>query len=535
MRICTTLMAFGLLLSVAASHAAEPAPTAGPEQLKSAAWWRQQAVKYVRQIGDDKSRGQACYDLTYPLTRAGDLDGTLALTESIDNPQLRVYAIDFLAREYKRRGDDKSCRRLLQQAEEVALASNSNSEHSHLIRTYLEFGQPAEAISLAERISREFHRNCAFQDIAATLAKQGKLEMAHDVVKQHVPPVWEESCLSCMANACADELRIDEALKLGKRLVKPELKDRVYQHLVAALINAKRTAEAGQYADRIADAKLQSIARGQIARALASNEGVDALRARLKRAAVRDEKLAIYDLLFAKLIDAGDVTAAEATIESMVKTIEASPRDAESSKFGRFDDSAAVAMVRAKYIAVAALLAKKGDHEVSQLRLAVARTAVTEMSDETGIGKAMLLSQLVHGQIALGDFQGAKAVLDRLEKGFHRSSLAGPVAAGLIRSGDVKSGLEVAKMITPSSGSGSAIGQVASALISAGEFEAAKTLLQKVGDSRDEVEAFRAVGGSMAQAGRLAELKQWIGELKSDTARAYLCLGVAETLQRPKK
>jgi hypothetical protein len=335
-----------------------------------------------------------------------------------------------------------------------------------------------------------------------------------------------------MANACADELQIDEAQKLAALLDRKELQDRAYTHLVDALLKADRAAEAGQFADRISDARLQAVVRGRIAAKSAKKESVKTLQLRIEQAATREEKLAIYDLLFAKLVEAGNVAAAEAAIDSIVKTIEASPREAQASKFGTFDDAAAIAMARSKYLAIAVLLAKKGDREGSRLRLARAQKAVTELSANAGIGKSILVLGFVQAEIDLGDFSGARSTLGQLEKGFQRSTSAASVAVGLIRSGDVKSGLEVAELITPSVGSGSAIGKVAAALLAAGELKATKALLQKIGDGRDDVDAFRTVGQNMAHLGRLAELHQWIGELKSNTARAYLCMGAAETLHR---
>jgi hypothetical protein len=527
MRHTSTLLGISLLLLVGMARATEP----GPEQLESAAWWRQQAVRYAGEIDDADSKGRAHYELVYVLTRADDLDGAIQAILPINKLQLRIYSITALARKYKEKGDDKSCRAALEQAENVALAREEECCHSYAIDAYMELGQPADAIELAAKVPNIAQRSGAYQTIAAKLVRQGKLKMAYDFVEKQCPPGWKESCCSVMANACADEVNIDEALKLAARLETEELQNRVFEHIVQALVRTDRAAEAGQFADRISDVKRRSIARGHIAAKLAAKESAEALRSRIEKAATREEKLELYTLLFTRLVDSGDAVAAEAAIDAMVKTVQSSPREAEASKFGRVDDTAVLAMIRSKYLAVAMLLAKKGDSEGSEQRMAWARKAVTGLSNEAGIGKSLTLMEFVHGEIAIGDFKGARATLEQLEKGFQRSSLAGPVAEGLIRSGDVKSGLEVVELITPSIGSGDAIGHVTSALIFADELKAASTLLQKVGDGRDDVRAFQIAGQNMATLGHLAELHSWVGELKSSTARAYLCMGAAETLQ----
>jgi hypothetical protein len=42
----------------------------------------------------------------------------------------------------------------------------------------------------------------------------------------------------------------------------------------------------------------------------------------------------------------------------------------------------------------------------------------------------------------------------------------------------------------------------------------------------------RRISGFLIRLDRTADLHQWLGELPSNTARAYLCIRAAETLQR---
>ncbi|MBN1910804.1 MAG: hypothetical protein JW818_13750 [Pirellulales bacterium] len=531
MRRTSRFLALGLLLSAGAALGAEPVPAVGPEQLQSAAWWRGQAVEHAQKIADADARGRTHYNLVYCLARAGDFKTARSATGPINDPQLRIYALDFLANELRKNGDKKAGQAELRQAAEVALGWDSNFGYSHVIRTYLDWGQPDEAIALAERLPKVFYRNNAFQDIAAALAGQGKLDRAHDVVKNRLPPQWEETSWLMMAEACTDKLRIDDASALASRLTKKEYQDRVYNRLVQALVKDGKAAEAGAFADRISDPVLRATAKGIIATKLAEKLDVKTLRARLDQAATREKKLALYEMLFKKLIETGKVEDAEAAIESMIKTIQDTPREAQSSKFGLFDDAGAIAAMRSKYLSTAAVLAKQGDQEGSRRRIDQVRDVALHLPDSAGLAKIMLVQNLVIAELQIGDIHGARITLDQLETNFPKSSLEGRIAAGLIKSGDVKSGLEVAQRITPSVGAGMALGAVASALLEAGELKAAKTLLQKVGDGRDDVEAFEAAGQTLAELGKTAELHQWIGELKSETARACMCIGAAETLQ----
>jgi hypothetical protein len=524
----------GLFMSISAVQASEPAPTAEPKQLASAAWWRERAVHDADAITDADARSQAHYELAYVRARAGDLAGAAKSATQVKNPQLRIFAHCFVAKQYKQQGDDGACRSELQRARAVALPPENILRFCpEMIEAYMEMGYPADAVSLAAEIPAEFQRNCAFEQVAGLLAKRGDMAMAYDVVKQHIPPSWEEAALSTMANACAQELRVGEARKLAARLTDTKYRDNAYVDVVDALVRADRHEEAGKIADHISDAARKAAAQATIAHASLKNQSIESLQAQIEKATTRDEKLALYDLLFFKRIDSGNVAAAEAAIESMVEIIRAFPRKAEVSELGTADDAACIAMAQSRYLLeVARLLVQKGDREGSLRRIALARKAVTELSEQAGLGKAMLVAELVGSEIEVGDFRGARSTLGQLRAGYTRSSAAARVAAGLIKSGDVKAGLEVAELITDPVGRGEAIGRVASALLRAGEPGAARAVLRKVAGTPAEGGAFRAAGTTMVESGRGSELHQWIGEMDSTVARAYACTGAAEVLQK---
>jgi len=524
----------GLFLLISAVQASEPVPTAGPEQLASAAWWRERAVHYADAITDADARSQAHYELVYVRARAGDLGGAAKSATQVKKPNLQIYAYCFVAKQYKQKGDDGACRSELQRARAVALAPENILRFcSGVIEAYMELGYPADAVSLAAEIPADFQRNGAFEQVAGLLAKQGNMAMAYDVVKQHIPPSWEEAALSTMANACAQELRVGEAQKLAARLTDTKYRDDAYVVLVDALVMAGRREEAGKIADRISDSARKADAKATITAASAKNQGIESLQARIEKATTREEKLALYKVLVDEHVDAGNVAAAEAAIESMVKTIKAFPRKAEVSKFGTADDAGYIAMTQSRYLLeVARLLAQKGDREGSLLRIALARKAITELSEQAGLGKVMLVDMLVGAEIEVGDFPGARRTLGQLRAGYPRSSAAAAVAAGLIKSGDAKAGMEVAELITDPLGRGRAIGRVASALLRAGEPGAARAVLRKVGATPAEGEAFRAAGTTMVELGRGSELHQWVGEMDSQVARANACMGAGEELQK---
>jgi hypothetical protein len=472
--------------------------------------------------------GEAHCKLVYIRVRAGDLDGARGSAAKVEEPQWQVYTHCFLAKKFKEKGDKKACLAELEQARQVATKSQLMFLHSALIRPYLELGYPAKALSFAAEIPEPQQQWLAFRQIIEILAEQGKLGEAQTIVEQHLPPNWRESTLSMMANACAGKMHIDDTQKLVAQLTAEKDRDKAYANLVEALVRAGRDAEAEPLAGRISDPLRKAAARARIAAQAAKSQSVATIRMQIAKAAGREEKLALYDVLFSKLVEAGNLAEAEALIEPMAKTVTAAPRPAVSTKFGTADDASAIATARSKYLTIAVLLAKKGDRPAALVRLAKARDAIAKLPERAGIGKLLLDGALINAQITVGDLDGGRRVLSHLEPAFTRSQAAARLAEALITSGKIASGLEVAALVTDPLGRGRAIGGVASALIRAGDLPAAKAMLEKMGAGKDDVEAFRAAGQAMLQTGHAADLQQWLGDITSDVARAYLCMGAAE-------
>ena len=61
MQFTKTLLVSSLFLWISTLEAFDATSTPGPEQLKSAAWWREKAVHYANEIPDADARGHANY------------------------------------------------------------------------------------------------------------------------------------------------------------------------------------------------------------------------------------------------------------------------------------------------------------------------------------------------------------------------------------------------------------------------------------------------------------------------------------------
>jgi hypothetical protein len=529
------LAGLGSPLSSRAGRAAEPTSAKQSSPVRSAAWWRDAAARYADKIADADSRGRARQQLTYIQVRTGDVENARATAAKIGNPQLRIYSHCFVARDCKRRGDVKTCRSELQQARDVALQSGKH--WFELSDAYVEFGWPEDAIAYAAAYSDAWQRNNAFQHVVATLAKHGKLEMACDVIEQHVPPAWKEADLLAAADACAASMKIEDAGKLIEKLTNAKYRDQAYTNLADALLRANRCKEATICIDRISNPTARAAVNARFTAADIQGRSVESLRAKADKTTEREEKLAIYDLLLDKLVKAKDVAAAEDVIASMIATVQASPRKPEPSKFGTCDDTVVIALKKSNYLKIAGVLASQGDRKAALHHIVKAKEAIVTMPESAGLGKLMLVLTLVKTEVAVNDYDGARNTLDRLKGGNNCfvAMAAAEVAVGLIRSGNVKAGCEVAEEIVNKPNNQHWRGSVVNALIQAGELTAAKKMLQATSDGMMGTNVFEEAARTMIESNHAAELRQWLGELRSDAASAHVCIGAANALLKSEK
>jgi hypothetical protein len=79
------------------------------------------------------------------------------------------------------------------------------------------------------------------------------------------------------------------------------------------------------------------------------------------------------------------------------------------------------------------------------------------------------------------------------------------------------------------------VGTIAGELIHAGELEHAMSLMAGLSAAAEDVAGYREAGEAMADSGRSGELAAWLPAMPSAAARAYACLGAAESREGPTK
>ena len=247
-------------------------------------------------------------------------------------------------------------------------------------------------------------------------------------------------------------------------------------------------------------------------------------------------------MLVEKLIAAERLRDAETAIDAMVRAIEASPRPPEPDALGTGDDQGKIAAARALHAKIAVAHAQRGDHDEYVRQLELASKPAIQLAPSAGIGKFFLLMSVFSAQLAVDDFEGARALLQQIEDAnsespqerqlneFLVTPLAGALAEALVKSGDVAGGVAVAESIAPGRGRGTALGEVVQALIAAGHIAEAKRLTARLdAENERDLAAYREVGSAMIVADRADELQRGSTKCPAPPPCAYACLGAAES------
>jgi len=540
-----------------------PAPAVvppDPDVAAQAKAWRTKAMEYAARVADQEMRNHVYLEAAHVLARAGDLVEAKKAAEQIDNPQTRVYAHSAVAKHYIERGDSVAALRTLADCERSFAGRDAKDRQEgfgYLVKAYAACGFVKEAAAAGTQtrwpqfteddLSRAAVERGEVME-GLNMAKGGqRLSLAAHVIEWDKNPEHVAHALAS-ARSVASDKKVDHGFAMVTR----------------ALVKIKRLPEAAEFVGRITEPMQQARARGDMAAAEATDETIEAVRARIDAAEFVEEKLPLYKTLIAKLLEADRFRDAEAAVAELDAAVQATQRPEEVSKFGVVTNSARSAMVKTLHASIAAAYFKAGrggDYE-RQMRMAV--DAAAEMEGQSGLAKIFAVAEVLSVQLAAGDLDGARESIeqvkaaaqaeseDRRLSDFNISTMAGRVAEGLIDKGEIASGLEVAADIHGST-IGGEISRVAKALIRAGRIDDAKSQMQRlivVGDEAlaamavdskeddlkyyrratdgDRVRAFHDVGGAMIAAGKDAELEVWLPEMSDDAMRAAVCLGASE-------
>jgi tetratricopeptide (TPR) repeat protein len=521
--------------ALAMSACADPAPL-GDADLQSARWWRQQADVAGASIEDPKLRDRFLSSLVHYEIALKDWDAALATVQKLSSPKGRISSYQIIAKAQAKAGrqtEGQATMALVDNilATEVKPAHFQDFELSNLVEAYFDVGAGERAISLVASLpqpSGKYHVRAGVRKVVYELAKAGKTEEALEFSQQQFGYEDANGRFFEMCRGYAAGKRFDEALRTAGRLPESH-RGSVYSRVCDEIILAEDLRRAREVAAKIKGDLARGNVLGKIATIETKNQTVeDALEA-MRASDSREEKLAIYAVVFDKLLEAKRFDEAENAIGAMVKIVADIPRPEATSAFGRSDDQIMSIALRAKKLPLARALYVAGEKERAQKLLQEAEQEIRAMPQDSPLGTSFLVIDVIATRAVLGMVEGSEEVIDSTIEPLRY--LPGNVLASFYaKAGDVDRALQTLERYSDRSKSMHGGGTIQT-LIGTKNLSGARRVLATLPVNEHTIYDYRAVGVKMIENNLAAELVALLPELPGGAPRAFAALGAAKTLR----
>jgi hypothetical protein len=241
----------------------------------------------------------------------------------------------------------------------------------------------------------------------------------------------------------------------------------------------------------------------------------------------RPEKLAIFQPLMMRSLQAKSFDSLERAIEETIKVIEQNPLPDKSSKFGTHGDSAEIAKLRLANLYIASKLADEDKDDEAARQLALADAVIDPLPEQSALIKWELQNLRIHVLLQLNRIDEALQHLETIKSPLIESRAAAEIAAYQIKHGQVEAGLKTAERIGSERGLGDERGVVAIAFFEHGDRDVAAEYINQVGEADEAMNVFSTLARHWVEAGDTARLQSTFDSIKSPTAQTHYATAAA--------
>ncbi|MDB5342399.1 MAG: hypothetical protein JWP89_776 [Schlesneria sp.] len=341
-----------------------------------------------------------------------------------------------------------------------------------------------------------------------------------------------------MVHAHAQLGQVDKAFQAAKRITNPQLKLYALTATIQAAVNADQSTELmvtearqtlkgkeGAFNDaamnnllRIAEAKQKTL---PVTMKQPELPPLEELQKVFDTAQNRREKLAAFQPLMVRSLQAKSFDSLERAIEETIKVIEQNPLPDKSSKFGTYGDSAEIAKLRLTNLYVASKLADENKNDEATRHLALADAVIDPLPEQSALVKRELQSLRIHVLLQLNRIDEALEHLQTMKTPLIVSRAAAEIAAYQIKNGQVEAGLKTAERIGSERGLGDDRGMVAIALFEHGNRDVAVQYINQVGETDEAMNVLTSLARHWVDAGDTARLQSTFDSINSSTAQTH--------------
>jgi tetratricopeptide (TPR) repeat protein len=347
-----------------------------------------------------------------------------------------------------------------------------------------------------------------------------------------------------MAHAHARLGQVDDAFQAAKRITNPQLKLYALAATIQAAVDADQStdlmvAEArqtlkgnkGSFNDA-AMKNLLHIAETRQKTSPATTKlpelpPLEQLQMVFDDAKTRPEKLAAFQPLMMRSLQAKSFDSLGRAIEESIKVIEKNPLPDQSSKFGTYGDSAEIGKIRIANLHIASKLVDEGKKDEAARHLLLADAVIDPLPENSALIKWELQSLRISVLLKLNRIDEALQHLNTIKTPLIVSRAAADIAAYQIENGQVETGLKTAGRIGSERGFGDDRGKVAIALFEHGNGTIAVQYINEVGETDEAMNVLNSLARHWVEAGDTVRLQSTFDSIKSPTAQTHYATSAA--------
>jgi hypothetical protein len=492
--------------------------------------WIERAVASTAAIENADSASYANYQITYPLSRAGDAARALESAMKVTKTQLKLYALKAAAEAAHNSGDTKLCREIVAAGSSV----DADQDYSFLQGAFLDLcfaaGLPEEALLYAERNYDPRMGPNAYLNVVTHYCSTGNRQAAEQIVEEK--QLGDQGYLAMMRGFAAAN-QLDEAEEIGRMIKDPAILDQAHTLLATSLM---RNGDMDAAKKEMALIKDPSRIQGyipELTRERSRDLTLDELSTEFKDSTDRNIKSALLPRLVQELIKVNAFDEASQGIDEAVTAIEAAPQPEATSKFGTYGDIAAIANVRYLHLPIADALIEKNQRDAAAEQYKKASEALDMLPPEAAIVKSIGERHRILTLVKLDRIDDAIEVVEHLPKTGMNAKIATPIAVQLIKNGETDKALAFMESIPPMPIDNSERGEIAAALFDAHGVDRCLDYMASLDESEGAARAWQQLARVFAEQKRFDDLEKLYAAIDSKFGKAHVAIEVATRLQYP--
>jgi len=362
------------------------------------------------------------------------------------------------------------------------------------------------------------YREYVIVKIIEVSALKGRFSVAEELLREISEEVYQQCARRALCEAYAQAGNITKAEDIANTIVEYSNvnSSSIISDMSESYSDAENVATSRAVLAMMSEHDNRSLALTAIARAYVKANNMERAKNLLKEVP-RDYQESVYEAMIAQQVAKGQIDAAQASIEALVRITQDDPW-----KWGS---------PMKHYLDLARAAAEQGDmlNYHSFINRAIAGAEKLRYREQW-----YYWSSIFTIQREVGDVKGLLSIAETNEDEAVRSGALSMAVRKFSQDGDISKAKMHAKQIT-SDGKPIAYAAVSSALVRADRMTEAQAFLETLTDNQERAKAYRSAALRVVNMGRQDVLIDWLKPITCPVVRFNVCLGAAQAFDEDYK